>query len=85
MKREEVEATLHRILIEDFRVPGSKINADATFRGSFGMDSLDAVDFIYLVSKTFGLKADVSNFRELNTLGMVVTYIAGQVEKKEQG
>ena len=75
MTDEEVFSKLKEILMTDFRVPEQKITREATFRGTFGMDSLDAVDFIYLVSKSFGMKADVSQFRELHNLGKVVELI----------
>lgn len=75
MTSDDVRARLKQILIDDFRVPEGKITDDATFRGAFGMDSLDAVDFIYLVSKAYGMKADISEFRELHTFGLVVSYI----------
>lgn len=75
MNRPEVEAKLREILTQDFRVPAEKITPDATFRGSFGMDSLDAVDLIYLVTKTFGMKQDISAFRDLHTFALVVDYV----------
>ena len=43
--------------------------------GTFGMDSLDAVDFIYLVSKSWGIKAEISEFRELHTFGKVIEHL----------
>ena len=75
MNREEVEAKLREILTEDFRVPAEKITGDATFRGTFGMDSLDAVDLIYLVTKSFGMKQDIAAFRDLHTFALVVDYV----------
>ena len=78
MTSDEVREKLKKILTEDFRVPEGKITDDATFRGTFGMDSLDAVDFIYLVSKSWGIKADISEFRELHTFGKVVAHLVGK-------
>lgn len=82
MNRQEVEAQLRKILIEDFRVPEAKITPDATFRGTFGMDSLDAVDLIYLVTKSFGMKQDISAFRDLHTFALVVDYVVTQAPAK---
>jgi acyl carrier protein len=81
--QDEVLQKLKEILEGDFRVPPSKVTREATFRGTFGMDSLDAVDFIYLVSKTFGLKADVSQFRELHSVGTVVDFLRAEVLRRE--
>lgn len=83
MTDQEVREKISAILASDFRVPPAKIVGTATFRGTFGMDSLDAVDFIYLVTKAFGLKADVSDFRELDNLDKVVAYIAERSRAKE--
>jgi len=85
MTSADVPTTLKQILMNDFRVPEAKIADDATFRGTFGMDSLDAVDFIYLVSKSYGLKAEIADFRELHTFGRVVAYIEGKLAAKSGG
>lgn len=82
MTSEEVRAKLKEILVNDFRVPEAKITNEATFRGTLGMDSLDTVDFIYLVSKSFGLKADIAEFRELHTFALVVDFITKKVAEK---
>lgn len=82
MTSDEVRAKLKEILVGDFRVPEAKIADDATFRGTFGMDSLDAVDFIYLVSKAYGIKAEISEFRELHTLGLVVDFLVEKLGEK---
>ena len=83
MTQDEVLQKLREILEADFRVPQAKVTREATFRGTFGMDSLDAVDFIYLVSKTFGLKADVSQFRELDSVGKVVDFLRAELARRE--
>jgi hypothetical protein len=36
-----------------------------------------------LVSKTFGLKADVSQFRELHSVGTVVDFLRAEVLRRE--
>jgi acyl carrier protein len=84
MNRDAIENKLREILTTDFRVAPEKIASEATFRGTLGMDSLDAVDFIYLVTKAFGLKQDLAAFRELHTVGKVVDYLAEEVAAKEK-
>ena len=83
MTEGEVFEKLRAILEQDFRVPPAKITNEATFRGTFGMDSLDAVDFVYLASKAFGMKAEIAEFRELHTLGKVVAFLHGRVAVRE--
>lgn len=75
MTRDEVLSKLKDILSTDFRIPPEKITGDARFRGNLGMDSLDAVDLIYLLKKTFGIGGDVHAFAELHTVDDVVDHI----------
>lgn len=72
---QEVRDKLVGLLTQDFRVPAAKIRDDGTFRGTFGLDSLDIVDFIFLVQKSFGFKADLANFAELHTLSAVTKFV----------
>lgn len=74
--REEVYARLRGILITDFSVPPDKITEESTFRGTLGLDSLDTVDLIYLLKKTFRLEnARTHDFRDLHTVRQVVDFL----------
>jgi acyl carrier protein len=75
MTQEQVLARLKQVLQSDFRITPDKVTPDATFRGTLAMDSLDAVDLIYLVSREFGLKPDVEAFRDLDTVQKVVDHL----------
>ncbi|MBS2022665.1 MAG: acyl carrier protein [Deltaproteobacteria bacterium] len=75
MTHDEVMNRLKDILAEDFKVPREKVTPEATFRGTLGMDSLDAVDLIYLVGKSFGIKATIENFKDLHSVQKVADYI----------
>jgi len=74
--REEVYAQLRSILIIDFSVTPEKIGEEATFRGQMGLDSLDTVDLIYLLKKTFRLEnVRTHDFRDLHTMRQVVDFL----------
>ena len=75
MTHEQVLVRLKEVLQADFRIAPDKVTPEATFRGTLGMDSLDAVDLIYLVSREFGTRADVEAFRDLHTVQKVVDYL----------
>ena len=79
MTPDEVRAKLAEILVSDFRVPANLISDEATFRGTFGMDSLDAVDFTYMVKKTFGIGGDISEFADLHTFAKVVAHVSEKI------
>lgn len=78
----QIREKIVTILTGDFRIPEGKIKDDGTFRGTFGMDSLDAVDFVFLVKKTFEVEAELSEFSSVHTLGALVTFIEGALAKK---
>ena len=75
MTEQEVFERIQRVLEKDFRVPPQRVAREATFRGTLGLDSLDAVDLIYLVCVEFELKPTVESFTELSTVGQVVDHI----------
>jgi acyl carrier protein len=75
MTQEQVLARLKQILEADFRIAPDKVTPDASFRGTLAMDSLDAVDLIYLVSREFGLKPNVEAFQSLDTVQKVVDHL----------
>ena len=88
MTHDEVLAKVREILTTDFKVPAEKIIPAATFRGTLGMDSLDAVDLIYLLGKAFGVKTTVDQFRDLHSVEKVVDHlvrVAGQAPAQPQG
>ena len=72
-----------QILVKDFRVPEAKIKDEGTFRGTFGMDSLDAVDFVFLVQKQFGVEAELAKFSSVHSLGLLVTFLEEELAKKK--
>ena len=78
MTSAEVLASLRALLAEDFKIPAAKVTPEATFRGNLGMDSLDAVDLIYLVGKTFGIKATVEQFKDLHSVEKVVAFVVAK-------
>jgi acyl carrier protein len=82
MTQEQVLARLKQVLQADFRIAPDKVTPDATFRGTLAMDSLDAVDLIYLVSREFGLKPDVEAFRDLDTVQKVVDHLVKNAGSK---
>ena len=82
MTADDVRTKLTDILVSDFRIPREKITPEASFRGNLGMDSLDAVDLVFLVCKAFGMKPDLHPFRELHTLDKVVAFLVAELEKK---
>jgi acyl carrier protein len=82
MTNEEIQAKLTEILVQDFHIDAARVKPDSTFRGTLGLDSLDAVDLVYLLCKTFGLPTDLHAFRDLHTVEKVVAHVAAEVARK---
>jgi acyl carrier protein len=77
--REDVLAKVRQILADDFSIPPAKIAPAATFRGTLGMDSLDAVDLIFFVESAFGYKARVHDYRDLHSVESLVSFVLARV------
>ncbi|HPX99237.1 MAG TPA: phosphopantetheine-binding protein, partial [Bacteroidaceae bacterium] len=56
MERSEVEAKVRKFMIEDLEIDEEKINPDALLMKDLGIDSLDFIDIVVIVEKTFGVK-----------------------------
>jgi len=82
MTKADIATKISGILINDFQVAKDKINDEATFRGSFGLDSLDIVDFIMLLQKDFGFKSSLESYRELHSYGKLVAFVDKTVNPK---
>jgi acyl carrier protein len=72
---EAIFAQVRDLLTANFNIPAEKITPQATFRGNFGMDSLDVVDLVFFLQKTFGVTADLEDYRELHTMQKLVRFI----------
>ena len=82
MDASAIRASVVKILVQDFRIPEGKIKDEGTFRGTFGMDSLDAVDFVFLVKKTFGIDTELQAFSQIHTLERLLKFIEEEMAKK---
>jgi len=85
MTQVEVLAKVREVLAADFRVPPEKVTPEATFRGTLGLDSLDAVDLIYLLGKAFGVKTTVDQFKDLHSVQRVIDHLVKLTSDAEQG
>lgn len=77
---EEVFDIVRGILVENFNIPADKITPTASFRGTFGMDSLDIVDLVFFLQKTFGVTGDLEDYRELHTMKKLCRFILERTE-----
>lgn len=56
MERKEIESKVNQFLIEEMEIEADVIRDDALLKDDLGLDSLDFVDIVVIVEKTFGFK-----------------------------
>ena len=61
MERKEIEEKVREFLIDEFEIDETKISPDARLKEDIGIDSLDYVDIVVIVSKVFGFKIQAGN------------------------
>ena len=56
MERKEIEEKVKAFLIDELEVEEEKIAPEALLKEDIGIDSLDFVDIVVIVERTFGFK-----------------------------
>ena len=80
MKREEIELKVKNFLIEEIEVDEAAIKADALLKEDLGIDSLDFVDIVVIVEKTFGKKIKPEEMAGVKTFEQFCDYIENKVK-----
>lgn len=79
MERQEIEEKVRVFLIEELEVDEEKIYPDARLKDDVGIDSLDFVDIVVIVEKTFGFKIKPEEMAGVVTLKDFHDYIESKV------
>lgn len=79
MERKEIEEKVHDFLIEDLEVDEDRIYPEARLKDDVGIDSLDFVDIVVIVEKTFGFKIKPEEMAGVTTLNDFYNYIEKKV------
>lgn len=66
-------------LVEEFELELAQLKPEASIRADLGLDSMDIVDMIIVLEKTFEFKiTDRENMSEIHTLGEIYAFILAQ-------
>ena len=77
MKTEqEIEATIKKILVEDFEVDEAQLKPETNLFTELDLDSIDAVDLVVRLQQETGEKVNPEDFRTLRTLRDVTQAVA---------
>lgn len=79
MKREEIESKVITFLVEDMEIENSVIHDDAKLKEGLGLDSLDFVDIVVIVEKTFGFKIKPEEMAKVLTVKEFYDYIEARM------
>lgn len=79
MDLKQIEEKVRCFLVEDLEIDEEKIAPNALLKEDLGIDSLDFVDIVVIVEKTFGFKIKPEDMKEVKTFSQFCEYIASNV------
>jgi acyl carrier protein len=79
MTRQEIEEKVKEFLIEELEIEEENIYPEAKLKEDMGIDSLDYVDIVVIVEKTFGFKIKPEEMANVKTLSQFCDYIEGKL------
>ncbi|MDR0836070.1 MAG: phosphopantetheine-binding protein [Tannerella sp.] len=79
MTREEIIEKVNDFLIEEMEIEANLINDDAKLKEDLGLDSLDFVDIVVIVEKTFGFKIKAEEMANVKTMREFYDYIQSKI------
>ena len=79
MERKVIEEKVKAFLIDELEVEEEKIAPEALLKEDIGIDSLDFVDIVVIVERTFGFKIKPEEMAGVKTLNDFCDYIETKV------
>jgi len=79
MERIEIESKVKAFLIEEMEIEAGDIRDDAKLKEGLGLDSLDFVDIVVIVEKTFGFKIKPEEMSNVLTVKEFYDYIEAKM------
>ncbi len=79
MTLQEIEEKVKDFMIEDLEIEEECIAPDALLKEDMGIDSLDYVDIVVIVERTFGFKIKPEEMTNVKTFSQFCEYINGKL------
>ena len=79
MEKEEIIKKVNEFLVEEIEIDPADIRPEAELKKDLGIDSLDFVDIVVIVEKTFGFKMKGEDMMEVQTLKSFYDYIERKI------
>ena len=80
MNRIEIESKVNTFLIEEMEIEAEDIFDDAKLKEDVGLDSLDFIDIVVIVEKTFGFKIKPEEMSGVLTVKEFYDYIEAKMQ-----
>jgi acyl carrier protein len=81
MEKQEIYQKVKDFLVADFEIDEAVVKPEARLREDIGIDSLDFVDIIVIVDRTFGFRIVPEELKSVVTLEDFCNYIDSKVNK----
>lgn len=78
MNLEDIVSQVNKIMIEGFEVDPDLLTPEARLKDDLGLDSLDGVDLVVALEKTFGCRIAEEDARQIKTLQDIYSHIQKQ-------
>jgi acyl carrier protein len=79
MTREEIITRVNDFLVEEMEVEANPILDESRLKEDLGLDSLDFVDIVVIVEKTFGFKIKAEEMSGVKTMREFYDYIQSKL------
>ena len=79
MTRQEIEDKVKNFLVEELEFDEETIKSEARLKEDIGVDSLDFVDIVVIVEKTFGFKIKAEEMTNVKTFAQFCDYIESKI------
>ncbi len=83
MTEKEIFDFLKNVLVEYFEIDADKITMEAKLNEDLDIDSIDAIDMMSYIKKETGREIEPTQFKEVKTIGDIVTVIMQRTENNE--
>ena len=81
MERSEIESKVSAFLVEEMEIEADDIRDEARLKEGLGLDSLDFVDIVVIVEKTFGFKIKPEEMSNVLTVKEFYDYIENKMKQ----
>lgn len=79
MTLQEIEEKVRDFMIEELEIEEDTIAPDALLKEDMGIDSLDYVDIVVIVERTFGFKIKPEEMTNVKTYSQFCEYISSKL------